>query len=145
MTDTTSNDTADRVKDTARAAKRRALSAVKELKSAGREAVRNRQRMAANRVAEYETIASDAAAILRKKQCPALAERAETVANLTADARNYLAGSEPEEVWRDTEDCIRKHPSAAFSCFFVAGLAVGRFLKSSSRRGSNRGAFTSIS
>ena len=102
------------------------------IKDAGRDAVARQQRKAAARIGEYESIARDAAETFRSKQFPALAERADTVAGVSANARSYLTQSEPEEIWHDAEDCVRGHSALAFTCFFTAGLVAGRFLKSSS-------------
>lgn len=123
-----------RLSDAARTLKRRSSEAIAELKGAGKESIRARQLRAADKIGEYEAIAYDAAHALREKKCPALADRVQTIASASNRVRDYLNESAPEEIWHDAEDSIRKHSTVAFAGFLLAGLAAGRFLKSSARK-----------
>jgi len=130
---------AESARATTRAAQRQARTIAGDLKAAGRQAIWGGQQRVAETVGQCEVAMRDVAGLLRRTAFGAAAGQVERVAALAGDTRHYLAETPSHEIWRDAEDCVRRHPAASFAAFLLAGMAVGRFLKSSTP-GLNHGA-----
>lgn len=75
-----------------------------------------------------------AAEKLREENDPNIAHYAEVVAERLESAGDYVKAKDFGGMMRDVENAARRRPEILFAGMFVAGLALSRFLKASSKR-----------
>lgn len=75
---------------------------------------------------------------LEEEDAPSLGRYTEEAAHSIERASGYLRQHDVGSMLSSTEDFARRRPEVFFGGLAVAGLAAGRFLRSSSRSGSSR-------
>lgn len=88
---------------------------------------------AAEHLAGFQHAIESASDRLRDEENSNLAEYADVAAAKLQQLRTYLDSRELQDLLHDAEDFARKRPEVVFGGLAIAGLAVARFLKASSR------------
>ena len=88
---------------------------------------------AAEHLAGFQHAIESASSRLREEENGNLAEYADIAAAKLRQLRTYLDSRELQDLLHDAEDFARRRPEVVFGGLAIAGLAVARFLKASSR------------
>lgn len=88
---------------------------------------------AADELSHFGHAIQRAAESLHNEQDHRIADYADSMARRTEQAANYLRSNDTGRFVEDVEHFVRRRPEVAFGGLFLAGLAISRFLKSSSR------------
>ena len=91
------------------------------------------KRQAAEHLAGFQHAIESASNRLREEENANLAEYADAAAAKLRQLRTYLDNRDLQDLMHDAEDFARKRPEVVFGGLAIAGLAVARFLKASSR------------
>jgi hypothetical protein len=98
------------------------------------DAVNRKKDQAADRLAAVASAVREAARSLQQQDPGGLARHADTAARQIERASGYLRERDLRGLARETEDLARRRPELFLAGSVLAGLALARLLKSSSRR-----------
>ena len=100
--------------------------------------VNERKGKLADEVDKFALAARDAAKRLEDEGDGNVASYVHKAADAVDDVRDYVAGRDPAEMARDLGDLARRRPAVVLGGFFLAGVALSRFLKASADRDASR-------
>jgi hypothetical protein len=129
--------------DLGASAKQSAAEAAEQIKMKGAEALDTARQQAENvagnqkeylveRLSHCREASRKAAEQLRHDNDPTMAHYADVMAQQFDKGANYVRSRDVRGIARDAENLARKQPEIFFGGMFIAGLAMARFLKSSS-------------
>jgi hypothetical protein len=125
------------VQEGAREASRRAAqaanSAADRMRRQGATALMDQKDHAADELSHFSAAIRRAAETLHEEHDDRLASYADIAAERIEDASHYLRDADLGRLIDDVEHFARRRPELVFGGLFLAGLALSRFLKASSR------------
>lgn len=121
----------EQAQETGAELKDKATEASHRLKKRGASYINERKERVADRVRVYGAAAHEAANKLKEEHDDTLAEYAELMADRVDHVSEYLRQSSLDDLMQDTEGFVRDRQEWVCGGLFLAGLAVGRFLKAS--------------
>lgn len=99
------------------------------IKDSGQNALEHGREQLADSVGVCREMLDEAAGQLHSSHLEGTAAGLERAAESVGRIEDYFRSADAETLIQDTENCIRRNQTAAFSTFFLSGLALGRFLK----------------
>lgn len=127
----------DRAKDSVREAREKAMTQVRERTDSARQGatrmVDERKRTLADSVHALASAFDAAANSLSDGQQNRLADWSRELSGRAHRMASYLEEQDTRALVNDLEDTARRHPTAFMGTTFAAGLAAGRFLRSTQR------------
>lgn len=115
-------------------ARRAALDAGERIRHQGRDLASRQLGWAAEELHHVSEAVHEAAGKLRAERDEHVAQYADVVGEQIDRVAQYLRNADPIDMIGGARDFARRRPEVFYGGMFVAGLAVARFLKASSRR-----------
>lgn len=113
------------------AAKRQISQAAEQVRSLASQRLDEGKRWTAEELTHAAHAVRSAAQKLREEQDEQMASYAETLAQWAEEGANYVREMRLDEVAQETRSLVRRNPEWVLGGLFIAGLALGRFLKAS--------------
>lgn len=113
--------------------KEKGADMIHRMESRGSEMLDEQKARLCDEMQHYSAALRRAAESLHDDDDERIASAADRMADELETAVDYLKRSPVSRIYHDAEDLARRRPEWVFGGLFLAGLAVGRFLKASGR------------
>jgi hypothetical protein len=111
--------------------KQKAREATEQIKEQGYEMVTQQKETVTGSLDRFGSALRKAAQHLHEDHEKGFATVTEKLADQIESTTNYLRNHDFQSLYDDAQGYARRHPEVVFGAMFVAGLAIGRFLKAS--------------